>query len=71
VNEEVARANGNYLVGLDYNFHKFPRSIISFDFNTSTLTKDMTMVTLQGHFAGRLAISEVMPMYKNYGFEYI
>lgn len=28
VDNQTARANGNYLVGLDYDFHKFPSGII-------------------------------------------
>lgn len=68
VSNETARANGNYLVGFDYDFYKFPRGIISIDFNATTLTKDMSMVQVDGHFAGRLLMSEVMSMYENYGF---
>ena len=68
---ETARPNGNYLIGLDYGFYKFPRGIISLEFNTSALTRDMSMVQIEGNFAGRLVASEVPAMYQSHGFEYL
>lgn len=67
VQNQTARANGNYLIGFDYGFHKFPSGIIPIQFNTMTLTKDMSMVQVEGLFTGRLIRTEVTPMYENYG----
>lgn len=71
VDNNTARANGNYLVGLDWGFHKFPSGIISLQFVTMALTKDMSMVEIEGLFTGRLIMSEILAMYTNYGNEYI
>ena len=57
VTDGEARSNGNYLVGLDHSFYTFPRSIITINFDTMTLTKDKTMVEVEGFFAGRLVKS--------------
>ena len=57
VTDGEARTNGNYLVGFDHNFYTFPRNIITIDFDTMTLTKDKTMVEVEGFFAGRLVKS--------------
>lgn len=68
VDNNTARGNGNYLVGLDFGFHKFPSGIISLNFKTMTLTKDMSMVEIEGQFTGRLIIDQVTPMYEGYGY---
>ncbi len=67
VDNQTARANGNYLVGLDYDFHKFPSGIVIFDFKTMTLTKDMSMIEIEGLFTGKLIINEVTSMYATFG----
>ena len=54
VENQTARTNGNYLVGLDYNFYTFPKGIISYEYSIIALTKDKSMITVDGFFAGKL-----------------
>lgn len=51
---QSVRYNGNYLVGLDYNFINYPRGLLSYPFNTSLLTKDKSVVAAEGFFVGQL-----------------
>ena len=67
VQNQTVRTNGNYLVGMDHSFHTFPRGIISFEYHILALTKDKSMITVEGFFAGKLVKGEIMSMYENYG----
>lgn len=44
VENQEARSNGNYLIGLDHRFHTFPRGIITLNFHTVSLTKDKSLL---------------------------
>jgi hypothetical protein len=46
--------NGNYLVGLDYVFIKYPKGILKHNFTTTVLTKDKSMISIEGLYLGKL-----------------
>lgn len=64
------RTNGNYLVGLDYSFLQFSKGFLVHEFRISTLTKDKSMIEIDGMYMGKLVYSELVNLYFTYGFEY-
>lgn len=51
---QSVRTNGNYLVGLDYSFITYPRGLLYHSFTVSLLTKDKSILSIDGHFVGQL-----------------
>lgn len=51
---QTVRSNGNYLIGLDYRFIIYPKGILKHEFTVSALTKDKSLVTIEGLFLGEL-----------------
>lgn len=43
---QTVRENGNYLVGIDYRFVSYPKSILKHNFTITALTKDKSIVTM-------------------------
>lgn len=64
---QTVRGSGNYLVGLDHTFISYPKGILKHNFTVSALTKDKSIVTMEGLFLCRLIESEVINMHFNYG----
>lgn len=64
---QTVRSNGNYLVGIDHRFIGYPKGILKHEFTVSALTKDKSMVSMQGLFIGQLISSEIINMHFNYG----
>ena len=64
---QTIRANGNYLVGLDHTFVEYPRGLLSHRVDVEVLTKDKSLITIEGLFVGRLISSEVLNMHFDYG----
>ena len=67
---QTVRTNGNYLVGLDHEFIEYPRGLISHQVEVEVLTKDKSLITIEGQFVGRLISSEVLDMHFAYGDQY-
>jgi len=51
---QSVRYNGNYLVGLDYSFITYPRGLLHHCFTVNVLTKDKSIISIDGHFVGQL-----------------
>ena len=43
---QTVRSSGNYLVGLDFDFIKYPKGILKHEFTVTTLTKDKSMIKM-------------------------
>lgn len=51
---QTVRSNGNYLVGLDHIFIAYPKGILKHQFTVSALTKDKSMINMEGLFLAEL-----------------
>jgi len=51
---QTVRENGNYLVGIDYRFVTYPKSMLKHEFSITALTKDKSMITMEGLFLAQL-----------------
>ena len=51
---QTVRSSGNYLVGLDYSFIDYPKSILQHEFTVTTLTKDKSMISMKGLLLSQL-----------------
>lgn len=68
--DQTVRSNGNYLVGLDHVFLAYPKQVLMHNFTVSALTKDKSIVKMDGLFLGQLIESEILNMHFNYGSQY-
>jgi hypothetical protein len=64
------RTNGNYLVGLDHSFVEFPKGFIFHEFSIKTLTKDKSLIEIDGVYVGKLVYGSLIDLYFNYGEDY-
>lgn len=64
---QTVRSNGNYLIGIDYSFIKYPKGLLHHNFNVEILTKDKSIVNIQGFFVGQLIESEIVNLHFAYG----
>lgn len=64
---QVVRANGNYLVGIDYSFITYPKGLLSHKFSVEVLTKDKSIINIDGLFVGKLIESEILNLHFSYG----
>lgn len=64
---QVVRTNGNYLVGIDYSFITYPKGLLSHKFNAEILTKDKSIINIDGLFVGQLIESEIVNLHFSYG----
>lgn len=66
---QTVRSNGNYLVGIDYGFITYPKGLLSHRFSVEILTKDKSIVNIEGLFVGQLIESEIVNLHFSYGPE--
>jgi hypothetical protein len=64
------RVSGNYLIGLDHKFVEFPRGYLPHSFTIKVLTKDKTIVDIEGVYMGRLIYNKLMNMTLTFGVNY-
>lgn len=54
-------------MGLDHVFLAYPKQVLMHNFTVSALTKDKSIVKMDGLFLGQLIESEILNMHFNYG----
>lgn len=51
---QTVHSNGNYLVGIDHSFISYPKGLIYHRFTVEILTKDKSIVNMDGLFVAQL-----------------
>jgi hypothetical protein len=64
---QPVRTSGNYLVGIDHSFITYPKGLLYHKFNVDILTKDKSILSIEGLFVGQLIESEIINLHFSYG----